>query len=104
MQDRRVFSRFPAKMAVKFLGVSPNKEGIAETEDVSAKGIGLVTREELNVHTPLEFWLKVPDQREPLYTRGEVVWSKKAGANKFRAGVNLEKADLTAMSRIIRVI
>ena len=104
MEDRRIFSRFVAKLTVKFLDLARNKEGLVETHDISAKGLGLVTSEELAAHTPLELWVVVPDKGEPLYTRGEVAWSEQVGTHKFKAGVNLEKADLMGMSRVLRTI
>ncbi len=104
MEDRRVFSRFAAELAVKFLDITHNKEGEALTSDISAKGLGMVSSDELKVNTPVELWLQMPDNGAPLYTRGEVVWSRKVGPNKFHAGVSLEKADLMGMSRAMRVI
>jgi hypothetical protein len=48
-------------------------------------------------------WLNIPDRGEPLYTRGRVVWSKMWEPNKYRLGINLEKADLMGMARILRL-
>jgi len=81
-----------------------NKEGEAQVQDISAKGIGLITKEELSPHTPLELWLEIPDKGEPLYSRGEVAWTKKLEPDKYRVGVNLEKADLMGLSRVLRVV
>jgi c-di-GMP-binding flagellar brake protein YcgR len=104
MEDRRIFGRFPAKLLMRFFNPADNQESSAETSDVSAKGIGLVLNEELRPHTHLEMWLRVPDKGEPLYTRGEVVWSKEAEAGQFKTGIELEKADLMGMSRVLRSI
>lgn len=103
-EDRRIFDRFTAKFPVKFINLRENKESEALTEDVSAKGIGFTAKEELQLRTPLEMWLNIPDKGEPLYTRGEVVWSRMVEPNKFRVGVNLEKADLMGLSRVLRVV
>ena len=103
-EDKRVFSRFVANLAIKLLDLNSNRESEAFTQDISAKGIGILTEEALKPHTPLEMWINVPDAGQPLYSRGEVVWSKMAEANKYRAGVTLEKADLMGMSRILRTI
>lgn len=103
MEDRRIFARFAVNFPVRFLNPKENKEGLAQTKNVSAKGIGLVANRELAPHTPLEMWLDIPDKGEPLYTRGEVVWSKMAEPNQYLAGVDLEKADLMGLSRILRV-
>lgn len=102
MEDRRIFARFKAAMPVKFLDTRGNSEGTAQAADISAKGIGLVVHAELKPATPLELWLEIPDKAEPLYARGEVVWSRKLEPAKYRVGVNLEKADLMGLSRVLR--
>jgi hypothetical protein len=104
MQDRRIFARFSTEFPLRFLDLNRGKEGQAQTQDISAKGIGFLTNEELSTHTPLEMWLEIPDKGEPLYTRGEVAWSKSQGADEYRVGVNLERADLMGMSRVLRTM
>jgi hypothetical protein len=102
VEDKRIFQRFPVKLPVRLLDVSSGKESAALTDDVSAKGIGILSKEELKAHTPVEIWLQIPDNREPVYTRGEVIWSALSGKDGYRAGVSLEKADLMGLSRILR--
>jgi hypothetical protein len=77
-------------------------EGQAMTLDISAKGIGLVSGFALKPRAALEMWLEVSDKQEPIYTRGEVVWSEKAESGNFTAGINLEKANLMDLSRLLR--
>jgi hypothetical protein len=103
-EDLRVFERFPVKLALRFLDLGSNREGQAQSLDICAKGIGISTNELLSPNSTVEMWLKIPDRGDPLYTRGEVVWSQMTGHNQFRSGVNLEKADLMGISRILRVI
>jgi hypothetical protein len=102
MEDRRIFERFSARFPVKFLTTGGDREGKATTQDISAKGMGMITAEELSVHTPLEMWLQLSEKEEPVYTRGEVVWSKVLDPARFMVGVELEKAELMGVSRIIR--
>lgn len=102
MQDRRIFARFPMKLPLRFIEGEAAQECTAETCDVSAKGIGLVTQQAFRPGVPLEMWLQMPDRNEPLYTRGEVVWSQMLEPNKYRTGIELEKAELMAMSRVFR--
>jgi Tfp pilus assembly protein PilZ len=104
MEDRRIFARFQAKFPLKYLDLQANKEGEAQVQDLCAKGLCLLTKEALNTNTPLEMWLQIPDKGEPLYTRGEVVWSRPEGANECRAGVCFEKANLMGLSRVLRTI
>ena len=102
VSDRRIFARFAATMPMRYLDLNSNREGKAQTVDVSAKGVGFESREHLAANTPVEMWFDMPDKGGLYYTRGEVVWSSKAEANKYRVGVNLEKADLMGLSRVLR--
>jgi len=102
MDDRRVFARIDAKFPLRFLDPVNGREGNAETFDISANGIGFVSREDLSANTRLELWLDIPDQHEPLYTRGEVVWSQAlSGTPQQRIGIHLEKAELMGLARVL---
>ena len=102
MEDRRIFQRFSVERPLKFLDMESGSEGQAMTLDISAKGIGLVSGSELKPRAALEMWLDVTDKQEPIYTRGEVVWSKRTESGNFTSGINLEKANLMDLSRLLR--
>ncbi len=101
-EDRRTFARFPVSLSLKYLDPNSNREGQAQTCDISAKGIGMLSQEKLATNTSLELWLQMPDKSEPFYTRGEVVWSEPASNEEYRSGINLDKADLMGVSRVLR--
>ena len=103
MEDKRIFQRFNVKFPARLLDLNSGIEMPAETSDISAKGIGLALKQELKVNTPLEAWLHVPDKGEPLYARGLSVWSRRDGEVGYRIGMDLERADLMGLSRILRV-
>jgi hypothetical protein len=102
-RDRRIFERIPAKFSLKFLNLRSNKECSAQTRDISAEGIGLVTEEVLFPYAPLEIRLQIPDKGEPLCSRGEAVWSMMVEPKKYRAGISLAKPDLMGISRVLRL-
>ncbi|MDD5432966.1 MAG: PilZ domain-containing protein [Candidatus Omnitrophica bacterium] len=102
MDDKRVFERFKLEFPVRFLNSETYEEGTARTVDLSAKGVGLISKEGLAVNTNLELWLDIPDKGEPLYARGKVVWSQLTPSNENRMGINLERADLMGLSRALR--
>ena len=104
LKDRRIFARIPVELPLKLLDSQSNKESVVQTQDISAQGIGIVAREDLAPNTRFQMWLEIPDKGKPLYTEGEVVWSKMVEPNRYRAGINLDKPDLMGMSRILRVI
>ncbi|MCK9432051.1 MAG: PilZ domain-containing protein [Candidatus Omnitrophica bacterium] len=101
MDDHRIFERFKREISARFVGLD-GKEGTARTFDVSAKGLGLSTDRELESQANIEIWLSVPNSSDPLYTRGQVVWSRAAGKGGYQSGVELERADLMGISRLLR--
>jgi hypothetical protein len=101
-EDRRIFERIPARFSVRFRDQVSSQWGLAQTQDISATGFGIVSEAELMPHTPLEIWLPLPNKGETLYTRGEVVWSEGIGQDKFRAGVCLERPDLMGIAQVLR--
>jgi len=102
MEDRRIFARINIKLPVRFLDPSTGREGTADTTDISANGLGLIINDSVPATTPLEMWLGIPDQHEPLYTRGEVVWSEPLPDSvEHRVGVRLEKAELMGLARVL---
>jgi hypothetical protein len=101
MNDFRIFERFRKEFSARFIGLD-GKENVGQTFDVSAKGLGLSTSRELESQAHLEIWLDVPHSTDPLYTRGQVVWTKLAGQGGFRSGIELERADLMGISRLLR--
>lgn len=102
LQDKRVFARFAKSFPVRFLEANTYTEMEAEATDISAKGIGIVSDRKLIPSVPLELWLDIPDKGEPLYIRGNVVWSKPSGLDRYRCGISFEKADLLGLARVLR--
>jgi len=101
-QERRLFPRIPKKLSLRFLNLYSKKWGLVKTHDISAKGIGLVTENNLEVHTPLEMWLPIADKGENYYTKGEVAWSRQVAPNEYKVGISLENMDLEGISPFLR--
>lgn len=90
MEERRLFKRISLKCELKFHDPLSGKNGKARTVDISANGTGFITDEILSPGSMLEIWLVIPDNHEPFYSKGEVVWAKDlTGTNKQRVGVHL---------------
>jgi hypothetical protein len=101
MSDYRIFERFRKEFSARYIDLD-GKEGVAQTIDVSAKGLGLSTDHKLESQVPLEIWLDVPGSTDPVYTRGQVIWSKMEGDKGWHSGIELERADLMGISRLLR--
>jgi hypothetical protein len=103
-KERRVFARFPVKILLRYFNLNSLGEAHAQTQDISAKGICLVTREALAEDTPLDIWLQMPDNGEQIYIKGKVVWSNMIEPDKYRVGVNLENTELNPISLALKAI
>ncbi len=101
--DKRTFARFPVQFSARLLSAQLDKEVLAQVRDISAKGVGLAAKVRLPARTALELWLDIPDDAEPLYSRGEVAWCGEGAADEYRMGVSLEKADFMGLARVLRV-
>lgn len=99
--NQRIFERIPVNLLVKLIDLDRNKEIEANTFNVSAKGLGIVSTETLNPGDALEIWLKISDKREPFYTRGTVVWTKPQEPGGYKAGIFLEKVEFMGMSQVL---
>lgn len=103
MEDRRIFARFPLRLSLRVSNEETKKEATAETVDISARGIGLVSQCYLPVRSPVDISLEIPNEAEPYRTKGEVMWSSTVGPGIYRMGINLEQPDLMGVSRILRM-
>ncbi|MFA5090439.1 MAG: PilZ domain-containing protein [Candidatus Omnitrophota bacterium] len=107
MEDRRMFARITLNVPLKFMDVHTGVEGVGETVDLSANGVGFISAENkpiLSTGVGLEMWLNIPDQHEPLYVKGTVIWTKATPeGKKQRVGVSLEREELLHLARILWV-
>ncbi len=102
MQDRRIFARLPVKLSARILNPVNGFESQTNTVDISANGVGLEVPRGVSSGTPLELWLHIPDRHEPLYSRGEVVWTQPLPYSPLqRAGIALERAHLMGLARVL---
>jgi len=100
-----MFERFKIDLPVRFLCKETNREGKGRIIDISAGGGGLIlTTEEVGVGMHLEIWIDLPDNKDPLYITGVVVWINKIEPNTFRVGVQFDRVDFMSMWRILNII
>ena len=104
MEDRRVYTRISLSVHLKFTDLESGKEGEADTVDVSANGVGFITKDVLSAKAPLDMWLIIPDHHEPLHAQGVVVWCRgMQDGEKKRVGVHLIKEDFIGLARALWV-
>jgi len=104
-EDRRLFARISARLSLRFLNQSTGKEGQGQTINFSANGVCFATDQPLGPYTPVDIWLDIPDNHEPLHLYGKVAWVQDmdCGDKKKYVGVYLEmdKDELMGLGRIL---
>lgn len=103
MEERRSFIRFPATVQLSFSNDTGEIQKDGVTHDISANGVGCYTTENYSSDTPLEIWLKVPDQEKFIYIKGEVIWSHMVNPNLYRTGINLQMVDFVSIAYVLRM-
>lgn len=103
MQERRMFERFEVDFPVRFSCIDTKHQGEGKMVNISAGGGGMiVTSERLLPPMRLELWLLIPDNNDPLQISGQVVWSTESKMKLFKVGIQFEKIDFMAISRVLR--
>jgi hypothetical protein len=100
--EKRAFERIPFNFSLKILNLQTSDTNLAETTDMSAMGLGILSERKLFPQTALDIWVKIPTQSEPFYVRGEVAWCQKFSFDKYKAGINFRKPQLLGVARALR--
>lgn len=99
-RERRNAERLNVSLAVKYC--ENGKCVAAKSVDISASGIRLLLDEKIGEGTPLKLEIKLPEEKNNIKTRGEVVWAKEVseenlpGKRLFNTGIkfsNSQEAD-----------
>lgn len=104
VKERRAFPRFPVKISLRYFNLDLPGEAHTQTQNISAKGLCLTTKEALTVETPLDIWLQMPDNGEQIYIKGKVVWSNMIEPDNYRVGVSLENIELNPILLALKAI
>lgn len=103
-KERRSQPRFLTKISVSIYGPVTPQIVNAQTYDISAQGIGIVTVKEIPVGTTLDIYIQMPDTAEKIFRRGKVVWLTTLDDSAYRLGVKLEEPPLKPIPLVLRAI
>ncbi|MFH1396941.1 MAG: PilZ domain-containing protein [Candidatus Omnitrophota bacterium] len=102
--EKRGSIRFALTIPVQCLDIDTKSMYLAETHDISSVGLSLMIDRDLSKHSSLNIRLKMSDNEEEIYTKGEVVWSKIIYSNHWRIGLNFTEANLKPIPIVLRAI
>jgi hypothetical protein len=85
-EERRAHTRYRTSLRIRYR--APANEGTTWIKDISAGGARLFlnrTLRDMHVGTPLELEINLPYDTDPVFVRGNIVWSRESDAG-FRFG------------------
>ena len=102
--EKRAFPRFPVNIPLNYTENNSQKTGSAQTHDISALGLCIITREKLAAGQRLDICLWMTDNGEQINRRGKVIWSDSFDYYKYKSGVQLEEPKLKPIELVLRTI
>ena len=86
-QERRRSPRLGLRFNVWYTIGGTKKQGTGVTTNVSGIGIRFTAEHMLDVGTPLDLRIVLPDRSQPVACTGEVAWSRSVSAEHTEVGV-----------------
>ena len=90
-KDQRVYERFPSRFPAKFKDARGDFVMDVYLRDASAGGMKIATKERLYLNDHIALEVQLPDGKDAMELRGEVVWVKPKDDEMWNAGVKFHK-------------
>ncbi|MDP3143359.1 MAG: PilZ domain-containing protein [Candidatus Omnitrophota bacterium] len=100
VKERRMFDRLVARLPIRLFGSEQDFSTDVYLRDISASGAKLITRERLIPQEKINFWVQIPDGKDPLPLEGKVVWAKETERDVWDTGISFEKIRLMDLHRV----
>lgn len=104
LKDNRVFERFSARFPAKIKDARDDFGTKIQLRDASADGARLISKEHLYVHDHVTLEVKLPDGKNPMNLRGEVVWSKPNATAVWDVGIKFHNISFMHLSRLYDLV
>ncbi|HRZ15016.1 MAG TPA: PilZ domain-containing protein [Candidatus Omnitrophota bacterium] len=98
-QEKRKFPRYEMDMPIDIPGMAGLR-----LKNISANGVGVLTREQLSLGRQVHMQLQMPDNQEHVPLQGQVVWINRMGENQFRAGIQMPRGLCNPIPLVLRNI
>ncbi len=76
-KERRQYLRLKATVAINYTVIGKPGTVQVSSKNISARGLCIVTEEQLAAETPLQLEIRLPDAKDPIRALARVVWQKK---------------------------
>jgi len=102
--EKRKLVRFLISIPLKHVKLEVQKLKATCTHDISGQGLGVISAEQLPLHTSLILCLRIPDNNEELQVEAEAVWSMQIGDSQYRSGLKLKGQPIKPIPLVLRTI
>ena len=102
--ERRQYPRFPTKIPLTYRESDSTQEIEAQSRDISAQGLCIVTEEEVPVGETLDISLQMQDTGEGIMRKGRVVWLSAFNHLMYKLGIKLDEPPLKPIALVLRTI
>ena len=110
--EKRAYLRVPSRCAINYTKLSKNLRPLinmitkSHTEDICANGVKLIVRKKIQIHTILEFRLRIPGTGRNIAGLGEVVRiNPRSGGKSYEAGfkfLRVQRKDAELIDAYVR--
>jgi hypothetical protein len=98
-QQLRLFERFPSRFPARFKDTRTDYGTDVYLRNASLGGIKITTKERLYLNDNVALEVELPDGKEPMTLRGEVVWVKSKEPDLWDVGIKFHKIVLMDLWR-----
>lgn len=101
-EDRRTFERFTARFPARFKDSRYDYGASVSLRNASAQGVKITTKEHLYINDSVTLEVELPDCKDPLTIKGQVVWIRSEDPNVWDVGLKFHETDLVHIARLYK--
>jgi hypothetical protein len=103
-EDRRIFERFTVSFPARFKDSGHDYGVNVSLRNASAQGAKITTKEHLYTNDSVTLDVELPDCRDPLTIKGQVVWVRSEDPDVWDVGLKFYETDLVHIARLYKFI
>lgn len=103
-EDRRTFGRFNARFPARFKDNRHDYGTNVSLRNASAQGAQITTKEQLYINDSVTLEVELPDCKQPMTLKGQVVWAVEDDSGMWDVGLKFHTIDLAHMSRLYKFV
>ncbi|MDD4953653.1 MAG: PilZ domain-containing protein [Candidatus Omnitrophica bacterium] len=99
--ERRSSTRFTIGISATCVNPALDQAAQTYTHDISTIGIGILTKEKMEVGSVIEICIQVADNSQRIMAKGRVIWQSSDAEHNYRTGIQLDGPTLKPIALIL---